>query len=104
MNTQNNKYFINVPYIISSNKNLNDKEKLLLSLVVGFFDGDFIMSNDTIANVIGSTRRTVQRTLLMLRKKGLIRTEVVFENNFVVGRIIHVSHQNTLIKKLKAAA
>lgn len=95
-----NDYYVNIPYVILKNKNMNDKEKILLSLVSGFFDGEFHMSNSTIGRIMGTSARTVQRTFLGLRKKGLVFCKNIIEDGNMVGRVVTLNNSNALIKKI----
>lgn len=93
--------YINMSYAITMDKGLNDKEKILLSLIAGFNDGTFRMGNELIATVMGIAKRTAQRTVAGLVKKELIFKTIICENGKVMGRIIKANKSKKLIKKLK---
>lgn len=96
----NDDYYVNIPYPILRSKSMTDKEKLLLGLVQGFVDGEFKMSNETIGKILGTSKRTIQRTMLGLKKKGFVYTRLVIKNSVTQGRIVTLNYTNALIKNL----
>lgn len=95
-----NDRFVNVPFPILGSKSINFQEKVLLSLIASFFDGDFYMSNKTISKVMGVSSRTTQRAVRVLKEKGMIYSEIVIKDKVIQGRIITLNKSNGLIKKI----
>lgn len=80
--------YINIPYPVLNRTDLSDKAKLLYGLIAGFWDNTFKASNEWIATVLGTTPRTVQRTLKELKKKNLITVTIITEGGYVKGKLI----------------
>ena len=94
MPTSDTKY-INIPYQIMYNKKLTDKEKMIYGLINGFWEGQFIASNEWIAKLLNTTPRTVQKLVTSLCNHKLISRRIVLKNGKVVGRQLIINKKKT---------
>ena len=80
--------YIHIPYKVLMRRDLSQNAKLLYGLVGGFFDGEFTAGNIYISNVLGISKRSVQRALGELKDKHIAIATNVLKGGRVVGRII----------------
>lgn len=96
--------YINIGYRYLKDKNLSDKEKLIVGFISGFAKDECKASNTYMATIFGSTRRTIQRQVSSLLKKDVIRSKILFENGYCTGRILNLNKKyNAKRKRSKAS-
>ena len=67
-------------YEILTDKKLNDKEKIIYSMIISLSkENECIMSNAYIGNLLNICNVQVSRIVNSLREKGYIKTEMIFK-------------------------
>lgn len=71
-----------IPYEILTDKKLNDKEKIIYSMIVSLSkENDCTMSNAYIGNLLNICNVQVSRIVNSLKEKGYIKTEMIYKEN-----------------------
>lgn len=69
-----------IPYEILVDKNLNDKEKMIYSMIIYLSkENECIMSNTYIGNLLNICNVQASRIVNSLKKKGYIKIEIVYK-------------------------
>lgn len=71
-----------IPKEVLTNTKLNDKEKLIYSMIISLSkDNECIMSNAYIGNLLNICNVQVSRIVNSLKKKGYIKIEMIYKEN-----------------------
>ena len=71
-----------IPYEVLVDKNLNDKEKIIYSMILYLSkENDCTMSNTYISKLLNICNVQASRIINSLKKKGYIKIEIVYKQN-----------------------
>ena len=71
-----------IPYEVLVDKNLNDKEKMIYSMILYLSkENDCTMSNTYISNLLNICNVQASRIINSLKKKGYVKIEIVYKQN-----------------------
>lgn len=71
-----------IPYEILTDKKLNDKEKIIYSMIISLSkENECTMSNAYIGNLLNICNVQVSRIVNSLKEKGYIKTEMIYKEN-----------------------
>lgn len=69
-----------IPYEILVDKNLNDKEKMIYSMIIYLSkENECVMSNTYISNLLNICNVQASRIVNSLKKKGYIKIEIIYK-------------------------
>ena len=69
-----------IPYEVLVDKNLNDKEKMIYSMIIYLSkENECVMSNTYISNLLNICNVQASRIVNSLKKKGYIKIEIVYK-------------------------
>ena len=80
--------YVNVIYPILRRKDLSMREKVLYSWIVGFWTERCTASNEYIAKTFGCDKRSIQRSIAILKEKNLIICRNIIKDGKIVGRMM----------------
>ena len=80
--------YIHVEYKYLKRRDLTMTSKMLYYYIQGFWDGNCTASNDTVAQVLGCTSRSIQRAVAELKGRKLVLSTTVTKDGYIVGRTL----------------
>lgn len=93
-----------IPYEILVDKNLNDKEKMIYSMIIYLSkENECIMSNTYISNLLNICNVQASRIVNSLKKKGYIKIEIVYKKEskeIAIRKIIPINKYVNIPKKI----
>lgn len=93
-----------IPYEILVDKNLNDKEKMIYSMIIYLSkENECIMSNTYISNLLNICNVQASRIVNSLKKKGYIKIEIVYKKEskeIAIRKIIPINKYVNIHKQI----
>ena len=93
-----------IPYEIITDKNLNDKEKIIYSMIISLSkENECTMSNAYIGNLLNICNVQVSRIVNSLKGKGYIKTEIIYKENtkeVIFRKIIPINKIDNTYKQI----
>lgn len=97
-----------IPYQIITNTKLNDKEKIVYSMILYLSkEKDCIISNSYISELLNITKVQSSRIINSLKKKGYINVELIYKENskeIAFRKIIPVYKNDNTYKQINVEA
>lgn len=103
---KNNLKGIWIPYEIITDEKLNDKEKIIYSMIKSLSkEKECTMSNAYISDLLNITNIQASRIVNSLKKKGYIKIEIIYKENskeIALRKIISINKNVNTYKQISA--